>query len=316
VGQLYVAHVLLFVVLVAEVSFAVLKTNNSMYNDEMGIADFLKEPQIVVIKVLTLQFQPSYLDILPLYIVMLAVFPLILSLLFRHPLVALAPSAGLYVLSLAFGWTIRTYPDHHSWYFNPLAWQLLFVLGATAGYRQITGRWPLSNATKLLAPAVGVVVAVAFVKFSWVAHSIDRDVPALWSKELFPLVVDKTFLNPLRLLSFLALAMILTHFTGSNSNLLRWPALRRIVICGQHSLHVFCAGILLSALGHFILSGINDGLATQLLVDAAGCAVMTGVACLLGWYRSAGNRAEGRAHAQDPSPASLHQDEPLQPRRV
>src|SRR5260370_27313663 len=79
--QLYVANVFLFVVYVAKVCFAVLKAHNPMYNEEMGIADFLREPQIAVIKALTLQFQPNYLDILPLYIAMLTVFPLILSLL-------------------------------------------------------------------------------------------------------------------------------------------------------------------------------------------------------------------------------------------
>jgi hypothetical protein len=176
--QLYVAHVFLFVVFVAEVSFAVLKTGNPMYNEEMGIADFLEEPQFAVIKALALQFQPNYLDILPLYIVMLAVLPLILLLLSRHLLAAVAPSAVLYVLSLFFGWTIRTYPDHHSWYFDPLAWQLLFIIGATAGYRQINGRRPVSDATPL-GVAITIVIAVASIKLSWVAHSIVSNISAL-----------------------------------------------------------------------------------------------------------------------------------------
>jgi len=289
--QLYVAHVFLFVVYVAEVSFAVLKTHNPMYNEEMGIADFLREPQIAVIKALTLQFQPNYLDILPLYIAMLTVFPLILSLLSRHWLAALAPSAVLYLLSLCFEWTIRTYPDHQSWYFNPLAWQLLFSVGAAAGYRQINGRQPLSDATTLLGLAVTIVIAVALIKLSWVANSIDSNVPALWFNELSPLISNKTFLNPLRLLSFLALAYVVARFAKRGCNFLRWRALRQIVVCGQHSLHVFCAGILLSLLGQFIMSSVNDGVAMQLLADVAGCLIMMGVASLLAWYRSDGKRA-------------------------
>jgi hypothetical protein len=95
----------------------------------------------------------------------------------------------------------------------------------------------------------------------------------------------------LRLLSFLALAYAVTQFAKSDSNVLRWRALRQIVTCGQHSLHVFCAGVLLSLLGQFILSGVNDGMAMQLLVDAAGCAIMIGVASLLAWYRSDSKRA-------------------------
>src|SRR6266404_7992899 len=83
--QLYVAHIFLFVIFIAEVSYIVTTFKNPMYNEEMRVADFLEEPHIAVVKALTLQFQPTFLDILPLYILLLLIFPIILIGLRLHP---------------------------------------------------------------------------------------------------------------------------------------------------------------------------------------------------------------------------------------
>src|SRR5262249_36084634 len=95
--QLYVAHIFLFVIFLAEVSYTVKTFNNPMYNEEMGVGDFLEHPHIAVVQALLLRFQPTFLDILPLYIVLLLIFPLVLVCLRRHPMVALVPSALLYL---------------------------------------------------------------------------------------------------------------------------------------------------------------------------------------------------------------------------
>ena len=77
--QLYVAHVFLFVIFIGEVSYTVMTFNNPMYNEEMRVADFLVHPHIAVIKALLLEFQPTFLDILPLYILMMLIFPAVLA---------------------------------------------------------------------------------------------------------------------------------------------------------------------------------------------------------------------------------------------
>ena len=76
--QLYVAHIFLFMIFIAEISYMVTTFNNPMYNDEMRVADFLEEPHVAIVKALLLEFQPTFLDILPLYIVLLVIFPVIL----------------------------------------------------------------------------------------------------------------------------------------------------------------------------------------------------------------------------------------------
>ena len=73
--QLYVAHIFLFMMFIAEVSYTVTTFNNPMYNDEMRVGDFLEEPHVAIIKALLLEFQPTFLDILPLYILLLVIFP-------------------------------------------------------------------------------------------------------------------------------------------------------------------------------------------------------------------------------------------------
>src|SRR5205823_3190287 len=103
------------------------------YNEEMRVADFLDEPHIAVIKALLLEFQPTFLDILPLYILMLVIFPVILLGMRRHWLWVLVPSATLYVAVHVLDISVSAYPEGHVWYFNPLAWQFLFVAGAVLG---------------------------------------------------------------------------------------------------------------------------------------------------------------------------------------
>ncbi len=74
VWQLYVAHIFLFVIFTAEVSYTLIALQNPMYAEELGVGDFLNAPHIAVIHALLLDFQPPFLDILPLYIVLLAAF--------------------------------------------------------------------------------------------------------------------------------------------------------------------------------------------------------------------------------------------------
>ena len=132
--QLYIAHIFLFIIFIAEVSYTVTTFNNPMYNDEMRVADFLEEPHVAIIKALLLQFQPTFLDILPLYILLLVIFPVILLGLRLQPLLVLIPSFLLYVAVQVIDVPVPAYPEGHVWYFNPLAWQFLFTAGAALGF--------------------------------------------------------------------------------------------------------------------------------------------------------------------------------------
>jgi hypothetical protein len=67
---------------------------------------------------------------------------------------------------------------------------------------------------------------------------------------------------------------------------LRAAAARPVVLCGSHSLEIFCLSILLSALGHFLMSEIAAGLPMQVAVNVVGIAAMCLTAAALDWYRA------------------------------
>src|SRR5580704_10604292 len=69
VWQIYVAHVFLFTIFLAEISYVATSFENPLYTEEMGILDFLKEPDVTIVQALLLRFRPVNMDVLPLYIV-------------------------------------------------------------------------------------------------------------------------------------------------------------------------------------------------------------------------------------------------------
>jgi hypothetical protein len=291
VWQLYVAHIFLFMIFTAEVSYTVLTFNNPLYNDELRVGDFLAEPHIAIIKALLLQFQPTFLDILPVYIVLLASFPLVLWLLRRGILIALLPALALYAAVQIFGLSVHGYPENQVWFFNPLAWQLLFVIGAACGFARAAGRPIPVSGWWVLGPAIAFVLASLVINLSWTIHGIHDPFPAILLKLLWP--INKTNLVPIRLLHFLALAVVVVHLASADSRFLRWRLARPLILCGQHSLQVFCLGILLSVLGHFALTELSGGLPMQVAVNVIGFALMIGTAALITWYRAMEHTKEG-----------------------
>ncbi len=297
VWQLYVAHVFLFVIFIAEVSYTLIAVQSPMYAEELGVGDFLKEPHIAVIRALMLQFQPPFLDILPLYIVLLGTFPLVLLALEASPVLTCLASAVLYALTLKRGFALHTYPAHQAWFFNPLAWQFLFVIGATCGHARARGIVPLPIPRWVTLGAVALTAFVAVVSLTWMAHWWYDPFPPLFLR-LWNETLDKTNLAPLRLLSFLSLAGATLYFVKRDSIFLAGRAARPVIICGQNSLYIFCLGIVLSVLGHFVLAESNSRFAMQIAVNAVGIALMIGTAAVLQWFKTASRRppaAPGRA---------------------
>ena len=282
--QLYVAHIFLFVIFIAEVSYTVKTFNNPMYNEEMGVGDFLEHPHIAVVQALLLRFQPTFLDILPLYIVMLSIFPVVLVCLRRRPLLVLLLSALIYLDVQIFNLSVAGYPPGSAWTFNPLAWQFLFVLGAALGL----GEARSSGRARLLEiafwPALAVAGAALIIRLSWTFHGVWDAVPALFERQLWP--INKSNLSPIRLVSFFAVVLLAAQWVAPQAPFMRARAARPLVLCGRHSLEIFCLSILLSALGHFLMSEVNAGFTMQLAVNVVGVALMCLTAGMLDWYRA------------------------------
>lgn len=93
-----------------------------------------------LIKALVLYAQPSFYNILPLYICLLLAFPLVWLGLRQWPGLTLLASASLWSLVNAHHEVnLPEWVDQDGWNFNPFAWQLIFVLGATTA--AMNGSW-------------------------------------------------------------------------------------------------------------------------------------------------------------------------------
>src|ERR1700722_11420199 len=138
--QLYVAHLCLFMIFNAEVAYTLKFLYNPLFADELQVGDYLNDPGEAFIRVLSLQFQPSLLNILPLYIALLLALPLLILCVRRHILLALIPSAALWLAANLFGWNMPGFPEGRLWYFDPFAWQFLFAIAVALGYSRIRER--------------------------------------------------------------------------------------------------------------------------------------------------------------------------------
>jgi hypothetical protein len=285
--QLYAAHIFLFVVYTAQIAYVAATFKNPMFAEEMNIVSFLDAPHLVLLQALLLRFMPANMDVLPLYIVLLLAFPLILWGIHKNRPLMLIASLALYVAARRFDWNFTTYPDGGGWYFDPFAWQFLFVIGAACGrshgsseYIIPEGRWAE------IVSAVYLVLAFLIV-LTWHVPRLEVFIPDALQRLLYP--VDKSTLDPLRLLHFLALATLTVRRIPANASMLRWRVSWIPLICGRQSLYVFCFGIFLSFAAHFVLEEISGTLLTQIVVSIAGVALMVALAWVLTWYKQMEN---------------------------
>ncbi len=287
VWQIYVAHVFLFAIYLAEISYVATSFENPLYAEEMNILDFLKQPEVTIVQALLLKFKPANMDILPLYIVLLLLFPPILRLLQFRASLALGASVLLYVLTWHFNWNLPSYPEGH-WFFNPFAWQLLFVFGAwcALGGAQRLGAVLQSRIT--LGVAVAYLLFAFVITLTWYLPGMGQYVPHWLEQLIYP--IDKVNLDALRFAHFLALAVVTVRFIPREWPVLKSRWLWAPIVCGQHSLEIFCLGVFLSFAAHFAMVEISGAIWMQLLLSALGILAMIAVAGLLTWYK----RAEGR----------------------
>jgi len=98
-------------------------------------------------------------------------------------------------------------------------------------------------------------------------------------KVIYP--VDKTDLDILRLTHFLALAVVVLRINPRDWPPLFYMSTRPLVLCGEHSLPIFCLGVLLSFYAYWILTQYSDAVSVQIAVSATGIAIMVTTAWVL-----------------------------------
>src|SRR5882757_9235203 len=249
--------------------------------DHSNTRILLEHPGAALAHAAILQYRPVNTDVLPIFVLYHLLFAPLLWLLLRVPNVTLGASLLLYALVQVFGWTVPAWPNN-VWFFNPLAWQLLVVLGAwcvTEGKR--FRPWVPSRTAIVL--AVLYLVISLIIALNWRIQTPETLVPQTLAKLLYPL--NKSDLDPLRLLHFFALAILAVWLVPRNWRGLTRPVMRAAIRCGENSLAIYCLGVLLALASHIALVDISEGLAMQIALSLAGILVMIAAATLLSSIR-------------------------------
>ena len=283
IWQLYWAHIAVFVLIVAtNVVFDRWSGGGTSYIEGMNLKPvFGPHAGDAVVGLLTLTYVPNYFDILPMYMVLLALIP-VAVVLSRYGFGAVASLVvGLWVLAQARFLELPAEPwSHRGWFFNPFSWQLIFF----TGFAFARGWIPMPRYDRrLMLTAVGVLVAGLVVAWEPLASRIAY--PELFLKAIAPLS-EKSHAGLLRYAHFLSLAYIAFILAGEGGRRLRGPVAAVCALAGRQALAVFLTGLWLSVVCGFLPQKLGAGLPAAIAVNAGGIAVMAGVAWLVDWFKA------------------------------
>jgi hypothetical protein len=276
--SLYLAHIAGVAAAIVIIAAAAWQVNDPTYYEWINLAPVFHNTVAAVIGMLALTHQPGYFNILPLYLVLLASLPLVFWGLRRSIGLTLLASLLLWLVANLFRINLPHYPNTDSWSFNPLAWQLLFVLGVVCGHWARRGETIVRFHPVLFAAATGyVMLGLWSVRTgSWLHWDLGvLDFLIAWNKSYLPFA---------RLLHFLALAYVVLC-------LFRKPALyashlcRPLLVLGQNGLPVFCLGSVV-AVGAQVLRFEGDGsIMTDALLIGCGIFLQLALAEYLTWRK-------------------------------
>ncbi|HVV41877.1 MAG TPA: OpgC domain-containing protein [Nitrobacter sp.] len=282
VWQLYVAHIVLFVIYVVAIGYVAQRYNDPDIINEFNVAGLVDNPIETLRHGLLLSFKPLNLDVLPLYIVLMAFFPPVLWTMLRKPDLTMLASLALYFAARQFGWNLPGYP-YGEWYFNPFCWQLLFMFGAWFALGGAKESRSIINSPWLLYLGVAYLIFALVMTMAGRFDSFGNMFPR-WLYDAFN-PNDKTNLAPYRVLHFVIIAFFVTRFVPKTWRGLEWKMFRPVIKCGQQSLAVFCVGVFLSFVAHFMLMMSSGSFLAQLIVSIGGITAMTIVAYYISWSK-------------------------------
>jgi hypothetical protein len=298
---LYVAHVFLLAQLMAVVFVANARVETRDFISEMGLGYFLNEPEAALVGGVLLQFKPVLMDPLPLYVILMAVLAGLLPLLVRYPWWVLVPSCLLWLLEKHVGLNLPAAPEG-VWFFNPLAWQFLFFLGACCARPRPLIRLRAMDRRvldRVLMPLAGSVLLLSFaLSMSWRWPALhDQLMPQAMAQWIYP--ISKTDLDLLRIAHFLTLAYVAARWIRPGAWLNRGLA-ASLGLMGRYSLEVFCLSVLLAPLADAAGALSGDAPGMQVLAGLLGAALMAALAAWLDLLRRP-RTAEGAPAAPTPT---------------
>lgn len=301
VWQVYWAHLGLFLAIAATMAaldlsgiFVRYGAFEKSYVASLNLTGFFDAPLAGLVGLMTLTYVPNYFDILPMYLVILAMLPLIMALARVNPKLAMGASVALWAVAQTGVLALPAEPwSDRPWFFNPFGWQLIFFTGFAFG----RGWLPAPPVSRLLIATIIVflVVSIPFARWQiWTEVDWIRD----W-RDANRILFSKTNAGILRYLHFLSLAYLALILVGPGGARLRptgtgplatlWRrTVAQVVTIGQQSLAVFVFSMWLALVLGFVLDFTTErGWGPALAVNLVGIGLILGVAHLAAWVKSA-----------------------------
>jgi hypothetical protein len=242
-----------------------------------------------------LVYRPPLLDILPMYIIFLALTPVALSasrkidwkfiLAGGFTLWLLAQlglrQASWQLMNRYFGLQI---PLNEMGSFDLWAWQFLWLVGIWAGVRWAKDQLPLARfARQLTIPALFIAPGLLAMRYA-IGHGFE-----LGNYEIY---FDKWHLGVVRLINFTAVGVLLIRARSY----LKPLSIRPLVLLGQASLQVFCVHLLFCFAGLTLLGN------AQMLSGWAQFGLLLTTLCAMWLAARLFGRSERKAEPERPAP--------------
>ncbi|MCV3272256.1 OpgC family protein [Roseobacter sinensis] len=304
IWQVYWAHIgLFFAVATFLAAIDMTGAYETVYIGTLNLWSFFQNPGPQLVGLLTLTYVPNYFDILPMYMVVLMMMPLIMALSRIHlGLVAafigltwlfaqgrLLGAVGLEAAHLA----LPADPSsERRWYFNPFGWQLVFF----TGFAFMRGWLPKPPVHPML---IGIALALVLANIP-LSHIGIRELGFDWARDWRSAnnwLINKSDFGVLRYVHFLALAYLCWVAAGDKGARLVsdgvtvlgriWQRILAIILkVGQQSLAVFITSMFVARVSGFVMDNIGRDTWTVVAVNFAGMGILVLVAYGAGWYKS------------------------------
>jgi len=301
VWQVYWAHIGLFLaVAAAMVALDVSLLFERGYTAQLNLIRFFNNAAPNLVGLLTLTYVPNYFDILPMYLVILAMMPVMIALARVNRWLAFGAVSIVWLGANVGGWALPAEPwSNREWFFNPFGWQLVFF----TGFALMSG-WLPAPPVKRWIVAVAALIVLFTIPLAY--FRITGAVPAIraWRSD-WGFLIQKTDFGILRYIHFLALAYLAWVAVGPNGRRLIapetggvlariWRRLLAVIMkVGQQSLAVFVVSMFLAQLLGVVLDVLGRSNGSMLLINLIGFSLITAAAYGAGWFKSQPWRTKG-----------------------
>jgi hypothetical protein len=306
VWQLYIAQIAVLVFVAALPGITRHLFGFDGYGTVLKLDYLYIDPIEAIRRIVTLTYVPGYLDILPVYVVMMAMIPLVIAIARINPRLVIALSILLWAVARVFHWNLPADPnDGRGWFFDPFTWQFLFFTGFSLGMGWLHA--PAYSRGRA-ALAIGVLAFSCMLRLAF----FYKNIPGLLFLHDWSLAeVNKTTLDPLEYVHFMAVAFIAAQFMANRQHWLRGRVPDIFVTAGQQSLAVFLGTVVLADLGGIAFDVLGTGWPAQVAVNIACFAALAGIGFVVAWFKA----APWKTPAEHPAlpPETPHHDLPPTP---